>query len=46
VFIAARVLLGLAGAGVIVMAVSALTVLFSEQESGRRRSACGRRRIF
>jgi EmrB/QacA subfamily drug resistance transporter len=31
-FIAARVLLGLAGAGVIVMALSALTVLFSEQE--------------
>jgi DHA2 family multidrug resistance protein-like MFS transporter len=31
-FIAARVLLGLAGAGVIVMAVSALTVLFSEEE--------------
>jgi len=31
-FIAARVLLGCAGAGVIVMALSALTVLFSEQE--------------
>jgi MFS family permease len=31
-FIAARVLLGLAGAGVIVMAISALTVLFSEEE--------------
>ena len=31
-FIAARVLLGLAGAGVIVMALSALTVLFSEEE--------------
>lgn len=31
-FIAARVLLGIAGAGVIVMAVSALTVLFSPQE--------------
>jgi len=31
-FIAARTLLGLAGAGVIVMALSALTVLFSEQE--------------
>ncbi len=32
VFIAARVLLGLAGAGVIVMAISALTVLFSQEE--------------
>lgn len=32
VFIAARAVLGLAGAGVIVMAVSALTVLFSEEE--------------
>jgi MFS transporter, DHA2 family, multidrug resistance protein len=31
-FIAARVLLGCAGAGVIVMALSALTVLFSEAE--------------
>jgi EmrB/QacA subfamily drug resistance transporter len=31
-FIAARVLLGCAGAGVIVMALSALTVLFSERE--------------
>jgi EmrB/QacA subfamily drug resistance transporter len=31
-FIAARVLLGFAGAGVIVMALSSLTVLFSEQE--------------
>jgi DHA2 family multidrug resistance protein-like MFS transporter len=31
-FIAARVLLGFAGAGVIVMALSAVTVLFSEQE--------------
>jgi predicted MFS family arabinose efflux permease len=31
-FIAARALLGLAGAGVIVMALSALTVLFSERE--------------
>jgi MFS transporter, DHA2 family, multidrug resistance protein len=31
-FIAARVLLGAAGAGVIVMALSALTVLFSEEE--------------
>ena len=31
-FIAARVLLGCAGAGVIVMALSALTVLFTEEE--------------
>ncbi len=31
-FIAARVLLGFAGAGVIVMALSSLTVLFSEEE--------------
>ena len=31
-FIAARVVLGCAGAGVIVMALSALTVLFSEEE--------------
>jgi MFS transporter, DHA2 family, multidrug resistance protein len=31
-FIAARVLLGIAGSGVIVMALSALTVLFSEDE--------------
>ncbi|HUO70887.1 MAG TPA: DHA2 family efflux MFS transporter permease subunit [Solirubrobacteraceae bacterium] len=31
-FIAARALLGIAGAGVIVMAVSALTVLFDERE--------------
>jgi DHA2 family multidrug resistance protein-like MFS transporter len=31
-FIAARVVLGIAGSGVIVMAVSALTVLFDEQE--------------
>ncbi len=31
-FIAARVLLGVAGAGVIVMAMSALTVLFSKEE--------------
>lgn len=31
-FVAARVLLGIAGAGVIVMALSALTVLFSEEE--------------
>jgi EmrB/QacA subfamily drug resistance transporter len=34
-FIAARVLLGCGGAGVIVMALSALTVLFSEQERPR-----------
>src|SRR5450631_3595096 len=31
-FIAARALLGLAGAGVIVMALSSVTVLFSEEE--------------
>ncbi len=31
-FIAARALLGIAGAGVIVMALSALTILFSEEE--------------
>ena len=31
-FLAARVVLGLAGAGVIVMAISALTVLFSKEE--------------
>jgi DHA2 family multidrug resistance protein-like MFS transporter len=31
-FLAARVLLGLAGAGVIVMAIAALTVLFSKEE--------------
>ena len=31
-FIAARVLLGLAGAGIIVMALSALTVLFTKEE--------------
>jgi len=31
-FLAARVLLGMAGAGVIVMALSALTVLFSKEE--------------
>ncbi|MGD0811698.1 MAG: MFS transporter, partial [Acidimicrobiales bacterium] len=31
-FMAARVLLGLAGAGVIVMAISSLTVLFSKEE--------------
>ena len=34
-FIAARALLGIAGAGVIVMALSALTVLFTEQERPR-----------
>lgn len=34
-FIAARVALGLAGAGIIVMALSALTVLFDEQERPR-----------
>ncbi|HET9014179.1 MAG TPA: DHA2 family efflux MFS transporter permease subunit [Thermomicrobiaceae bacterium] len=34
-FLAARLGLGLAGAGVIVMAVSALTVLFSEEERPR-----------
>jgi len=34
-FIAARVLLGCAGAGIIVMALSALTVLFSEEERPR-----------
>lgn len=34
-FIAARILLGFAGAGIIVMAISALTVLFSEQERPR-----------
>lgn len=34
-FMVARVLLGLAGAGVIVMAISALTVLFSKQERPR-----------
>jgi len=34
-FIAARVVLGLAGAGIIVMALSALTVLFSEEERPR-----------
>jgi MFS transporter, DHA2 family, multidrug resistance protein len=31
-FIAARILLGVAGAGIIVMALSSLTVLFSEEE--------------
>jgi len=35
VFIAARVLLGLAGAGIVVMSLSALAVLFSEQERPR-----------
>lgn len=35
VFVAARVVLGLAGAGVIVMALSALPVLFSETERPR-----------
>ena len=34
-FLASRVLLGLAGAGIIVMAISALTVLFSEAERPR-----------
>src|SRR5258708_25152856 len=34
-FIAARALLGLAGAGIIVMALSALTVLFTEEERPR-----------
>ena len=34
-FIAVRIVLGLAGAGIIVMAVSALTVLFSEEERPR-----------
>jgi len=34
-FIAARAVLGLAGAGVIVMALSALTVLFTEEERPR-----------
>jgi MFS family permease len=36
-FIAARVVLGIAGAGIIVMALSALTVMFSEEE---RRTSC------
>src|SRR5215471_694041 len=35
VFIAARVVLGIAGAGIVVMALSALTVLFSEEERPR-----------
>src|SRR5437660_9588029 len=34
-FIAARVVLGLAGAGIVVMALSALTVLFTEEERPR-----------
>jgi MFS transporter, DHA2 family, multidrug resistance protein len=34
-FIAARVLLGLAGAGIIVMSLAAITTLFSEQERPR-----------
>ena len=34
-FIAARVVLGLAGAGIIVMALSALTVLFTDEERPR-----------
>ncbi len=34
-FIAARVLLGLAGAGIIVMSLAAMTVLFGEQERPR-----------
>jgi DHA2 family multidrug resistance protein-like MFS transporter len=34
-FLTSRLLLGLAGAGVIVMAISALTVLFSEEERPR-----------
>jgi len=34
-FIAARILLGFAGAGIIVMAISALTVLFSQEERPR-----------
>src|ERR1700731_1919208 len=34
-FIAARLVLGLAGAGIVVMAVSALTVLFTEEERPR-----------
>ncbi|RAQ94096.1 hypothetical protein A4R35_01035 [Thermogemmatispora tikiterensis] len=35
IFIVARCLLGLAGAGIIVMALSAVTVLFAEQERPR-----------
>ncbi len=34
-FIAARLVLGLAGAGIVVMALSALTVLFTEEERPR-----------
>jgi EmrB/QacA subfamily drug resistance transporter len=34
-FIAARVVLGIAGAGIVVMALSALTVLFTEEERPR-----------
>ena len=34
-FIAARVILGMAGAGIVVMALSALTVLFTEEERPR-----------
>ncbi|HLI07688.1 MAG TPA: DHA2 family efflux MFS transporter permease subunit [Ktedonobacteraceae bacterium] len=34
-FIAARVILGIAGAGIVVMALSALTVLFTEEERPR-----------
>ena len=34
-FLAARLVLGLAGAGIVVMAVSALTVLFTEEERPR-----------
>jgi DHA2 family multidrug resistance protein-like MFS transporter len=41
-FIAARVALGLAGAGVIVMAVSGLTVMFSEAERPHGSSNPGR----
>jgi DHA2 family multidrug resistance protein-like MFS transporter len=41
-FIAARVALGLAGAGVIVMAVSGLTVMFSEAERPHGSSNLGR----
>ena len=35
VFLAARVVLGIAGAGIVVMALSALTVLFTEKERPR-----------
>src|SRR5215470_18491532 len=34
-FIAARIVLGVAGSGIVVMAVSALTVLFTEEERPR-----------